>query len=62
MFDDYDDLLTVTEAAALLKMSRGNLYPLLATGKLRAYRNGRTWRIPKESIIRFIRESSNLLH
>ena len=60
MFDHADDLLTVEEAADLLKMGRGAIYPLLATGQLKGFRNGRVWRIPKDALIQFIRNSSHL--
>lgn len=60
MFEHADDLLTVTEAAKLLKMDRGGIYPLLSSGKLKGYRNGRVWRISKEAIIQFVRSSSSL--
>ena len=61
MFNQADDMLTVNEAAELLKMGRGALYPLLSAGKLKGFRNGRVWRIPKDAVIQFIRSSSNLL-
>ncbi len=38
MFDDYPDILTVDEAY-------NAIYANLNSGKLRAYRNGRVWRI-----------------
>lgn len=60
MFEQYDDLLDVTEVCELLKMSRGSVYPLLISGKIPAFRNGRIWRIPKEGVIQFIRTSSKL--
>lgn len=61
MFDAYDDLLTVEEAQEILKICRGNLYVLLQTGQLKGFRNGRSWRIPKEAIIQFIRTQSMLI-
>ena len=61
MFEQTEDLLTVLEACELLKIGRGAIYPLLATGQLKAFRNGRVWRIPKEAVIQYIRQSSGLI-
>ena len=60
MLDDYSDILTVEDVMEILRMSRGCVYELLTTGKLKSFRNGRIWRIPKESIKRFIAEYSGL--
>ena len=45
-------LLRVTEAAELLGISRSSLYQLLATGRLKAVRLGRTVRIPRREVDR----------
>lgn len=60
MFEDYDDLLTVEDTQEILKMCRGNIYALLQSGQLRGFRNGRSWRIPKEAVIQFVREQSKI--
>lgn len=60
MFEQAEDMLTVPEACELLRIGRGAIYPLLASGQLKAFRNGRVWRIPKDSVILFIRQNSGL--
>ena len=60
MFEEAEDLLTVSEVCALLRMGRGAIYPLLASGQLKAFRNGRVWLISKEAVIQFIRKNSGL--
>ena len=60
MFEHANDLLTVNETAKLLRMDRGRLYPLLLSGKLKGFRNGRVWRISKEALIQYVRDSSSL--
>lgn len=57
MFEQYPDILTVEEACEALRIGYNAIYNLLMSGKLRAYRNGRIWRIPKESLIEFVRKS-----
>lgn len=60
MLETYDDLLTVDEAAEALKVGKNNLYKLLESGQLKAYRNGRVWRIPRLSIERYILTQAKL--
>lgn len=59
MFEGYADILTVEEAAEALRIGHNALYDLLNSGKLKAYKNGRVWRIPKESICEYILSSTN---
>ena len=60
MFESYDDILTAEEACEALKIGYNAIYGLLNTGKLRGYRNGRVWRIPKASLVEYIQSSSKL--
>ena len=60
MFEEFDDILTVEEACEALRIGRNTLYDLLHSGQLKGYRNGRVWRIPRESMIEFIRTRANL--
>jgi len=60
VFENYDDILNVEEACEALKIGYNAMYELLNTGKLRGYRNGRVWRIPKEALVEFIREMAKM--
>lgn len=60
MFDQYDDLLEVHEACALLHMSRNSIYTILRSGELKGYQHGRRWRIPKQAVIEYIKKRSGL--
>lgn len=60
MFEQYPDILTVEEACDALRMGYNAVYDLLNEGKLKAYKNGRVWRIPKKSLEKYILESANL--
>jgi excisionase family DNA binding protein len=60
MFEQYPDILTVEEACEALRMGYNAVYELLNEGKLKAYKNGRVWRIPKESLVRYVLEKSKL--
>ena len=60
MLSDFPEILTTEEAADILRVGYNTLYDLLQSGKLKAYRNGRIWRIPKRSVIEYIIEQSKL--
>ncbi len=60
MLEGYDDLLTVEEACEALRIGKNALYKLLVTQKLKAFRNGRVWRIPKQAVIEFVLAQSKL--
>ncbi len=51
MLETCDDYLTVDELCELLKIGHNAAYKLLKSGKLKAFRNGRVWRIPKQAVI-----------
>ena len=59
MFESYDDVLTVEEACEALKIGFNAMYELLHTGKIKGYRNGRVWRIPKAALVEYIRNCTN---
>lgn len=58
MLEEYPDILTVEEACEALRMGYNAMYDLLNSGKLKGFRNGRVWRIPKLAIKEYILESS----
>lgn len=60
MFEHYPDILTVEDVCEALRMGYNAVYDLLNEGKLKAYKNGRIWRIPRESLKEYIRNSTTL--
>ena len=60
MFEQYPDILTVEEVCEALRMGYNAVYELLNGGKIKAYKNGRIWRIPRESLKEFILEYAKL--
>ena len=60
MLESYDDLLTTEEACDALKVGKNALYVLLSSRKLKGYRNGRVWRIPRVAVEEYIRKQANL--
>ena len=60
MFEQYEDVLTPQETLEALRIGRNALYQLLKSGKLKSYKNGRIWRIPKNAIKNYIIENSGI--
>lgn len=64
MFEEYPEVLNVDEACELLRCGRNRLYSLINSedpqNRLRAYKNGRVWKIPRKAIEIYILEQSQL--
>lgn len=60
MLSDDIEIMTVEEACEVLKIGHNAIYRLLNSGKLRAFRNGRHWRIPREAVRQYILENAKL--
>lgn len=60
MLENWDDFLTVEELCEALKIGRNAAYRLLNSGELKALRNGRVWRVPKQTFIEFVKRQTNL--
>ena len=60
MFDDYNDLVTVEDLCEMLSIGKNAAYTLLASGDLKCFRLKRVWKIPKQSVIEYIKQQSKL--
>ncbi|GBC95449.1 hypothetical protein HRbin16_01238 [bacterium HR16] len=49
-------LLKMTEAAEMLSVSRANLYKLVASGRIRTVKLGKSRRVPAAELARFVAE------
>lgn len=54
------EVMTAEEACEVLRIGHNAIYALLNSGKLKGYRMGRNWRIPRESVRQFILENAKL--
>lgn len=54
MLTDYDEILTVDDVMELLYIGKNTVYHLLQSGELRAFRIGRTWKIPRDCLTDYI--------
>ena len=51
---DYTELLTVNEFCEVLRVSHNVGYRILSSGKVKCFKVGRIWKIPRESINDYI--------
>ncbi len=54
MFAQYEDVMTIAELREALQIGSNSAYRLVNQGKIYAFRAGRTWKIPKDSVIRYV--------
>lgn len=57
---DSADIMTVTEVASFLGVGKNRIYELLNEGTIKGFRMGRTWKISKLALEKYIREASGL--
>ena len=60
MDNDFSPLITIDELCELLMIGRNAAYKLLTSGKIKSFRIGRVWKIPRDSLTDYIKEQSNL--
>ncbi len=61
MENESQSLITVDELCEVLMIGKNAAYHLLQSGKIKCFRIGRIWKIPRESLDKYIREQSYLL-
>ena len=60
MNDLYDALITPEDAADILHCGMNAMYNLLNSGKIKAFRVGRIWKIPRRAVQEYIVEASQM--
>lgn len=58
MFEQYDDILTINELAEALRIGSTQAYRLVRLQKIKAFKEGKDWKIPKDSIIQYISDQT----
>jgi len=60
MDNELSPLITIDELCELLMIGRNAAYKLLTTGKIKSFRIGRVWKVPRESLTAYIKEQSKI--
>ncbi len=60
MDKNYSRILTIEELCDFLNIGRNAAYRLLTSGKLKGFRVGRIWKIPRENVNEYITMQSGM--
>ena len=55
MFDQIPEIMTLKECRHILKVGKNTMLDLLHEGRIEGFKVGNRWKIPKESVVEFIR-------
>ena len=61
MLERYDEILDINDLSEILKVGSSHAYKLVREGKIHAFKSGKDWKIPKVSVIKYIKERSGLI-
>lgn len=60
MFQDtYGDMITIEDLCEMLSIGKNTAYSLLRTNQIKAFKIGRIWKIPRESVSEFVIKQKN---
>ena len=55
MYEQIPEIMTLRECCAILKVGKNTMLKLLHEKQIEGFRVGNRWKIPKESVVEFIR-------
>lgn len=55
MYNEYPEILMLEDVCEVLRIGKNKAYEILNRNILKGYREGRTWKVPKESIHEYVR-------
>ena len=60
MFQEtYNDMISIDDLCEMLAIGKNTAYHLLKTNQIRAFKIGRIWKIPRESVSEYVITQSN---
>ena len=60
MFESYNDMVTIDELCEMLQIGRNAAYNLLRSKKIKSFKNGRDWKIPKFAVENYVYETMGI--
>ena len=60
MFESYEDILTIQDVADILKVGTTQVYKIVRAGQLKAFKEGKDWKIAKQALIEYVSTKSRL--
>lgn len=61
MFEEYDDLMSIPDVMEALHIGKNRVYEMLNNGEIKAFRMGKPWKVPKESVIQYVLSQAGLM-
>jgi len=61
LFDNYGDLLNLNDLCCILGIQNATASKLCRSGKIKAFKAGREWRIPKIALESYVLQESGYL-
>lgn len=58
--NETNDLISLDDLCEMLFIGKNTAYHLLNSGEIKAFRIGRSWKIPRQSVINYVRSKSGL--
>ena len=55
MYENIPEVMTLEECRNILKVGKNTMLDLLHTNRIEGFKIGNRWKIPKESVVEFIR-------
>lgn len=52
--ENYDDMITIDDLCEMLTIGKNTAYNLLKTKQIQAFKIGRIWKIPRESVSKYV--------
>ena len=60
MFENtYNDMISLDDLCEMLTIGKNTAYELLRTNQIKAFKIGRIWKIPRESVSEYIQAQRN---
>lgn len=56
--DSYGDMISLDELCEMLAIGKNTAYHLLKTDQIHAFKIGRIWKIPRESVSKYVLSQS----
>ena len=59
-FENADEILNISQFCDLLNIGKSTGYKLLKSGRVKAFKIGKVWKIPVKSVEEFVRENVHI--
>lgn len=58
--ENYNDMISIDDLCEMLSIGKNTAYHLLKTNQIKAFKIGRIWKIPRESVSNYVLSQGQL--